>query len=146
VLAALVLEDVAHLLQQRVAPRIELERHAPGHERWVFRVVRRGALLETHDELLDIAQVLAPCASEPLAFGRAGHHARELARRGVRQMAVAQRRLELGQLAQLLRDAEPILRRSRRIPEHVFEVLLSTGDYADIVKPPSVNDIASGTA
>jgi hypothetical protein len=103
---------------------------------WIRRIVGATARLMTGDKLLDLAEVLAGRAFDPCVLGGDSRDAGKLAHGTVVQLARVERSLELGQVTERTRDAQPFLRSTRRVAESALHVVLCR---CHSQRPPDLN-------
>jgi len=112
----------ATLVHECIDARRQLDDEPARHQLGILPRLRIVAFRATCDELFDVSQILAARTRQPRCFGCRRHHATELLRRRPRHVPVTQRLFEPAELAELLRDAQPLHRGARRVSEDVLEI------------------------
>ncbi len=105
----LVVEHDASLAHERKRFGRELEPDDPHTYLGVWRVVGAAAWPMVGDEFLDLTQVLTGRSLAPRCLGRGRGHARQLADRRERELAMCECRRELRQRSEGARNPQPIL-------------------------------------
>ena len=111
-----------HRAKRRDRPRREIEADAPERGLGIGRIRRQVALDVPRDRLLHLSHGLSGSCGQPCRLGLARGDPGELAHRREVQLPLGQRAVELRQLAQLARHAQPLVAGVRAVAERQLEV------------------------